>query len=141
MEIHALVASLLMFKAACAADRMKICIAVEPSPFTYVCGYANRFQALTDYLPKDDHVEVVTTEVVVKNRPNTWKSIPLHYTFGVRCPFYPLMSISFDWTFKLFRTLFRMRPDILHSSSPGFFVLSAVFWGRVLQIPPIFPST
>jgi sulfoquinovosyltransferase len=46
-----------------------------------------------------------------------------------------MMSVSFDWNLTVLRQLLRYRPHILHVSSPGFYVLSAVVWARCLQIP------
>jgi hypothetical protein len=79
---------------------LRICIMVEPSPLTYVSGYANRFQALFHYLAENtaDDVQVVTTETLVQDRPNEWLGIPVHYTFGFLLPHYPSMSLSADCT-------------------------------------------
>jgi sulfoquinovosyltransferase len=46
-----------------------------------------------------------------------------------------MMSVSFDWNLSVLRQLLRNRPNILHVSSPGFYVLGAVVWARCLQIP------
>ena len=125
---------------------------VEPSPFTYVSGYANRFQELLRYVrnekerasqskTKDDTanndneddgedttprrvdvasavVEIVTTEVVVPERPREAFGFPIRYTRGFRLPFYNLMSISWDWTLQTVRTVARLKPNLIHASSP-----------------------
>ncbi|GAX10986.1 N-acetyllactosaminide 3-alpha-galactosyltransferase [Fistulifera solaris] len=118
---------------------LRICLFVEPSPFTYMSGYANRFQALLNYLankhPEDD-VKIVTTEVVnTKNLPQIWLGFPIHYTAGFRLPHYPLMSLSWDYTFRSLRTVAHHRPHIIHASSPGFLVLSAALISRMFSIP------
>ena len=109
---------------------------VEPSPLTYVCGYANRFQALLRHLATtDDHVQIVTTDVVAPALPDSWLGFPVHHTGGVRLPHYPLMSLSFDWTLTAARVIQRMRPDLIHVSSPGMMVMAAVAYARLFQIP------
>jgi sulfoquinovosyltransferase len=118
---------------------LRICIMVEPSPLTYVSGYANRFQALLHYLVENtaDDVQVVTTETLVQDRPNEWMGIPVHYTFGVRLPHYPSMSLSADCTLKALRVVWQTKPDIIHVTSPGFFVFSGWFLSRIFHIPLI----
>lgn len=122
-------------------DHLHVCVVVEPSPITYMSGYANRFLELFLHLDRcGDSVSIVTTEVVVQktNRPTTHLGFPVIYTRGFRLPHYPIMSISWDWTFALPRTLVlgkTRRPDLIHVSSPGFFVLWSILWARLLQIP------
>lgn len=118
---------------------LRVCLFVEPSPFTYISGYANRFQALLRYLAdhqQDDDVHVVTTEVVNTSKlPQTWLGFPIHYTAGFRLPHYPLMSVSCDYTLRALRAVLCHRPHIIHASSPGFLVLSAAFASRIFSTP------
>jgi sulfoquinovosyltransferase len=118
---------------------LRLCLFVEPSPFTYMSGYANRFQALLQYLADkhlEDDVHIVTTEVVnTMNLPQTWLGFPIHYTAGFRLPHYPLMSLSCDYTLRTLRTVVHHRPHIIHASSPGFLVLSAALISRMFSIP------
>jgi sulfoquinovosyltransferase len=117
---------------------LRICVLVEPSPITYVSGYANRFQALLEYLALgcNDEVQIVTTEVVVKERPSQFLGvIPIRYTAGIRLPCYPQMSVSVDYTFKAVRTVASMKPDLIHASSPGFLVFGGLLCSRLFQIP------
>jgi sulfoquinovosyltransferase len=103
---------------------LRLCVLVEPSPFTYVCGYSNRYQELFRSLNKanqqqqQQHVEVVTVEVVAKDPPTQAFGFPIHYTKGVRLPFYKRMSLSIDWTLQVFRMVRRFRPNLIHVSSP-----------------------
>jgi sulfoquinovosyltransferase len=84
-----------------------------------------------------DTVELVTVEVVDGDPPRRWLGFPVHYTRGVPLPHYPLMSISTDYTLKAFRVIARMRPDILHVTSPGFMIFGALFCSRIFQIPVV----
>lgn len=100
---------------------LKVCLMVEPSPFTFVSGYANRFQELLRHLKASkEQVEIVTTEVNVKakDRPSEAFGFPIHYTRGIRLPFYNQISLSLDWTLQIFRTVYRLRPHLIHASSP-----------------------
>ena len=116
---------------------LRICVLVEPSPITYVSGYANRFQKLLEHLSNrtTDEVELITAEVVMKDRPQTFLGFPIHYTGGMRLPHYPLMSISLDYTFKALRTVWGMKPHIIHVSSPGLMVFGGLLCSRLYQIP------
>lgn len=116
---------------------LKICLLVEPSPFSYTSGYANRFQELIHYLVKNgDTVEVITTEAVnVHHRVSEWRGVPVHHTFGVRLPWYPLLSVSMDWTLQIPRVLRRFQPDLIHVSSPGLLVLAAALYAKLWGIP------
>jgi sulfoquinovosyltransferase len=116
---------------------LRICVMVEPSPLTYVSGYANRYQALFHYLAENtmDDVQVVTTETLVQDRPKEWLGIPVHYTFGFRLPHYPSMSLSADCTLKALRVVWQTKPTLLHVASPGFLVFSGFLLSRIFQIP------
>ena len=103
-----------------------------------MCGYQNIFQALLQYLHDDQstsHVEVVTTEVVVEEKPHSWLGFPVHYTQGFRFPNYRIMSMSLDWTLKAGRVMWSMSPDLIHVSSPGFLSACCIVWSRLFRIP------
>lgn len=93
---------------------------VEPSPFTYVSGYANRFQEMLRVLETHgDEVEIVTTDVVnAVGAPRQWHEYPVHHTWGITVPRYRNVSVSIDLSLQTLRVLWRMRPDVLHVSSP-----------------------
>lgn len=122
----------------CAAS-LRICLVCEPSPLTYVSGVATRFQKLIEYLALDanDQVELITTEVVATSKPQQWiDKVPVHYVPGWQLPLYPNMTVGgVDWTFRLARKLRKNRPDLLHVTSPGFLMVGAILWGRLMQIP------
>lgn len=119
--------------------KLRICILVEPSPFTYSSGVSTRFLELLHHLEsRKDVVQVVTAEVVHPDPPKEWLGFPVHYTFGITLPyFYSIMSLSADISLKAARVIARMKPDLIHVSSPGFLVLGAILWSRLFQIPLI----
>lgn len=105
-----------------------------------VSGYANRFQALFRHLhSRDNQFEVITVDVVNKEgtpaRPTSHLGAFVHHTKAVPMPFYDQLGVSFDWKLKIARVIRRMRPDILHVSSPGAIVFAGLFYSRLFQIP------
>ena len=81
---------------------------VEPSPFTYVSGYANRFQEMIRFLDvTGDEVEVITTDVHAKNPPQQWLRYAVHHTWGITLPMYRHVSLSVDLRLKALRVLRR----------------------------------
>jgi sulfoquinovosyltransferase len=127
-------------------DPIKVCVLVEPSPFSYVSGYAGRFQNLVLHLKgRGDDVQVITPADVRRisggrsshhNVLTEWNGIPVHNTGGVPlAPFYPDLIVSIDYALKIPRILWTMRPDLIHVSSPGFLVFWAVLYGRIFRIP------
>ena len=127
---------------AAGAGAWHIKVIVEPSPLTYMSGYANRFRELFRYLKEvGDSVEIITTECVVKDDkllPKSHLGFPIIYTAGFRLPNYPIMSISCDYwllSWKIPRRLIRRRPDLIHVTSPGMFIMWTALWARLLQVP------
>jgi hypothetical protein len=103
---------------------LRLALFVEPCPLTYVSGYANRFQELLRHLERQmaEHpgsaLEIVTAENIVKDRPSEAFGFPVRYTKGFLLPFYPIMTIAFDYTLQTFRSVRSMKPNLIHASSP-----------------------
>ncbi len=108
----------------------KIALFIEPTPFTHVSGYANRFKELLRFLSKaGDNVEIVTTEIEskVKQQSNTKKAIlptnifgfQIHHTLGFSFPLYNHIALTLDLPDMLgAKVLERLRPDLIHATSP-----------------------
>jgi sulfoquinovosyltransferase len=118
---------------------MKICIITEPCPVTYTSGLAVRMRLLVEHLVDEanDSVELISAEAVQPNRPMSChnNTVAIHYTYGLPFPGYSLLTMPLDWTWKVWRTVRRMRPDLIHCTSPGMLVFPALFCARVLRIP------
>lgn len=121
---------------------MKICIISEPCPATYMSGLTARMRLLVEHLVDEsrDTVEIICAESVHPKPPVSMSSpqnnkAPIHYTYGIPFPGYALLTLPLDWTCKVWRTVRRMRPDLIHCMSPGMLVFPALFCARVLQIP------
>jgi sulfoquinovosyltransferase len=100
----------------------KICLMVEPTPFTHVSGYANRFKEMLKYLSKaGDEVEVLTVDTKTpKNElPKDFLGYPIHHTQGFTFPLYNQISLTFDLPeMKGSEIVDRLKPDLIHVTSP-----------------------
>jgi len=127
----------------------KICLMVEPTPFTHVSGYSNRFNEMLRYLQRaGDEVEILTTDDLrtsdgsaadgTKVLPTEAFGYPIEHTQGFRFPLYNHIVLSFDLPeLRGLRMLERFRPDLIHVASPSFLCSAAVLYGRVLRIPVV----
>ena len=69
-------------------------------------------------------------------RPTSHLGNAVHHTNAFRLPFYSAeLVLSVDWKLKIARVISRMRPDILHVSSPGLIIFAGLFYSRLFQIP------
>lgn len=117
----------------------KVCLMVEPTPFTHVSGYSNRFKEMLRFLSKaGDKVEIVTTDDTTEKAdlPKESFGYPIYHTQGFQFKLYQDISLTFDLPeLKGVRVLEKLKPDLIHATSPGFLVIAAVFYARVLRIP------
>ena len=115
----------------------KVCVFVEPSPFSHVSGMKNRFLRLIENLVElGDEVVVVTPD---RNPPPTYAGATVIGVHGFKLPFYPgdtlLLSYAFD---KKVRTMFAdasRRPDLIHCSSPGALIWTASHLSKKYAVP------
>jgi sulfoquinovosyltransferase len=129
---------------------------VEPTPFTHVSGYANRFQEMLHFLHKaGDDVDILTVDAKTPPAalPKKFGPFNIHYTQGFTFPLYKQISLSMDLPemrgiqlldgiprrYGADRTKdessLQYRPDLIHVTSPGFLLFAALFYARVLKIP------
>ena len=117
----------------------KICLMVEPTPFTHVSGYANRFKEMLKFLKKaGDDVDILTVDAKTKNEdlPKEYLSYPIRHTQGFTFPLYNQISLTVDLPeMKGARILEKFKPDLIHVTSPGFLVFTAIFYARVMCVP------
>jgi len=117
----------------------KICLMVEPTPFTHVSGYANRFNEMLKFLSKaGDNVEILTVDSKTpKNQlPKEAFGYPVHHTLGFTFPLYNQISLTLDLPeMKGSGIMDRLKPDLIHVTSPGFVLLAAIFYARTMCIP------
>jgi sulfoquinovosyltransferase len=117
----------------------RIGLLIEPTPFTHVSGYSNRFNEMLKYLSKaGDDVEIVTADDSPK-APEVAFDYPINTIKGFRFPLYNEICLSFDVKQrKVWEVMKRFKPEIIHCTSPGFIVFIAIFTAKTLNIPLVF---
>lgn len=117
----------------------KVCLMVEPTPFTHVSGYANRFKEMLKFLKKaGDDVDILTVDskTPAKELPKSFVGYPIRHTQGFTFPLYNHISLTIDLPeMKGAQIIEEMKPDLIHVTSPGFLVFAAIFYARVMCIP------
>jgi len=112
---------------------------VEPTPFTHVSGYSNRFKEMLKFMQKaGDNVEIMTvdTKTPKEELPTESFGYKISHTKGFTFPLYDHISLTFDLPeMKGARILERFSPDLIHVTSPGFILFAAIFYARVMRIP------
>ena len=68
----------------------KVCLMVEPTPFTHVSGYANRFKEMLKFMKKaGDEVDILTVDskTPAKDLPSEYQNFSITHTQGLpsRC--------------------------------------------------------
>ncbi|KAI2505958.1 Glycosyltransferase Family 4 [Fragilaria crotonensis] len=116
-----------------------ICLMVEPTPFTHVSGYANRFQEMLKFLKKaGDNVDVLTVDskTPAHDLPKSFMGFPIEHTLGFTFPLYNQISLTFDLPeAKGAAIIERRKPDLIHVTSPGFLLFAAILYARINKIP------
>ncbi|EEC43145.1 glycosyl transferase, group 1 [Phaeodactylum tricornutum CCAP 1055/1] len=117
----------------------KICLMVEPTPFTHVSGYANRFKEMLKFMAKaGDEVDILTvdTKTPAHELPTACSGFSIKHTQGFTFPLYNQISLTFDLPeMKGAQMLEKFKPDLIHVTSPGFMLFASIFYARVLCIP------
>ncbi|KAL3357865.1 hypothetical protein AABB24_015139 [Solanum stoloniferum] len=111
----------------------RIALFVEPSPFSYVSGYKNRFQNFIKYLREmGDEVMVVTTHEGV---PEEFYGAKLIGSRSFPCPCYAKVPLSLALSPRIISEVAQFKPDIIHASSPGIMVFGALIIAKLLSVP------
>ena len=104
----------------------KICLMVEPTPFTHVSGYANRFKEMLKFMSKaGDQVDILTVDskTPASDLPKSAFGFKIHHTQGFTFPLYNQISLTLDLPeMKGARMIEKFKPDLIHVTSP--YVLS-----------------
>ncbi len=95
----------------------KVALMVEPTPFTHVSGYSNRFKEMLRFLKAGgDEAEVITPDDTV-DRPADFLGMPINYVPGFRLPLYRQVQLTVDIDLSGLRALQRFKPDVIHAVS------------------------
>jgi sulfoquinovosyltransferase len=115
--------------------RRKVSLLVEPTPFTHVSGYSNRFKEMLRFLKEGgDDIEVITPDDSA-DRPAAFLDIPITYVPGFRLFLYRQVQLTVDFGLEGYHRLKQFGPDLIHVAAPGFFVMPAVVYARLLGVP------
>lgn len=100
----------------------RVCLMVEPTPFTHVSGYANRFKEMLKFMQKaGDNVEIMTVDSKTPKEelPDKAFGYKIHHTMGFTFPLYNHISLTFDVPeMQGARILEKFKPDLIHVTSP-----------------------
>eukprot|EP00803_Ostreobium_quekettii_P002087 evm.model.scf_565.6 EVM.evm.TU.scf_565.6 scf_565:27552-33479(+) len=129
-----------------AAPPKRVAIFVEPSPFTYVCGYKNRYCNMIKYLREAGCEVLVVTPGKGVSAPGTdtsaFRDPPYEYygakvvsSFSVGCPWYWQLPLTLGLSPRIFSAVRDFKPDIVHCSTPGFIVFAAWLYAKILRLP------
>eukprot|EP00892_Ulva_mutabilis_P010709 jgi/Ulvmu1/800/UM010_0174.1 len=116
-------------------EARNVAIFVEPSPFSHISGMKNRFECLIRNLKdQGDDVIVFTPD---RSPPKEYCGAKVVDVLGFKLPFYqaPTLLLSLGLSVRVMWYLLRKRPDVIHVSSPGLLVFSAVLYSKLLSIP------
>mmetsp|Transcript_22951 Transcript_22951/g.70271 ORF Transcript_22951/g.70271 Transcript_22951/m.70271 type:complete len:466 (-) Transcript_22951:636-2033(-) len=115
--------------------RRRVALLVEPTPFTHVSGYSNRFKEMLRFLQAGGDEPAVITPDDTPERPHNFLGIPITYVPGFRLIVYPSVQLTLDIGFKALNRLKEFKPDLIHVATPGVFVLPTILYARMLNVP------
>lgn len=108
---------------------------VEPTPFTHVSGYSNRFNEMLKYLQKaGDTVEVITPDNS-DGAPAKAHGFKVNNIKGFTFPMYPLITLALDVRMQAWQMMRSFKPDLMHISSPGFLCFMGIVTTKLMGIP------
>lgn len=122
----------------------RVCIMVEPSPFTYVCGYMNRYRNTIRFLVAlGCEVMVVAPgkgwslpgadDSAFVDQPEEFCGAKVVSAYSFSCPWYGPLPLSFGLSPRIYKEVKAFNPDIIHCSSPGIMWLAALLYSRLLK--------
>ena len=110
---------------------LKVLLMVEPTPFNYVSGYANRFKEMLKFLKQaGDDVRVLTADKD-PNPPTEFLGYPITTNRGFEFILYKHVTLTFDFNMATKKMIEEFRPDVIHVSSP-----SSLIWAGSYLTPP-----
>ena len=100
----------------------RVFLMVEPTPFTHVSGYSNRFKEMLRFLSKaGDNVDILTVDSKNPSKvlPTEAFGYPIEHTQGFTFPLYNQISLTLDLPeLKGSKIMENNRPDLIHVTSP-----------------------
>jgi len=116
-----------------------IFLMVEPTPFTHVSGYSNRYKEMLKFLDKaGDNVDILTVDnkTPKEELPKNFLNYVIHYTLGFVFPLYNQITLTVDLPEMMgTKIINKKRPQLIHVSSPGFIIFPAMLYAKYYKIP------
>jgi sulfoquinovosyltransferase len=113
----------------------RVVLFVEPSPFSYISGYKNRYQYFIRYLRElGDEVLVVTTHHGV---PAEFYGAKVIGSWSFPLPWYKAVPMSLALSPRIYKEVKDFKPDIIHASSPGIMVFGALIIAKLVGVPVV----
>ena len=98
---------------------LKVLLMVEPTPFNYVSGYANRFKEMLKFLRQaGDDVRVLTADKD-PNPPTEFLGYPITTNRGFEFILYKHVTLTFDFNMATKTMIQEFQPDVIHVASPS----------------------
>lgn len=127
----------------------RVVIMVEPSPFTYVCGYMNRYRNTIRFLIEAGVEVLVVTPgpgvtapgvdfSAARDQPTDFHGARVVQAFSFGLPWYLSLPLSFGLSPRIYKEVKAFRPDIVHCSSPGIMWFAALVYSRLLRAPLVY---
>lgn len=117
---------------------LRILLIVEPTPFGYVSGYANRFKEMLKYLKKGGDIVSIITPDPQSDPPPDYMDYPIKTLRGFEFPLYPQVTLSYDMKLSIGTAIKDFKPDIIHCASPSCIMNPTIVWARNKNIPLVF---
>lgn len=118
----------------CHTPPRKIALMVEPTPFTHVSGYSNRFKNLLLQLREAGDEVLVIVPDNDPGAPTEFAGAKIVNVPGFRFPLYKRITLTLGLR-GVYRALKEFDPDVIHLTTPGFLVLTTLLFARLLRKP------
>lgn len=115
---------------------LKVLLIVEPTPFNYVSGYANRFKEMLRYLKQGgDEVEIFTADKDPNPPKTTDEGYPITTARGFEFPLYKHVTLTFDLGIHIDKIIKEFKPDLIHCASPSCVINPTIVYAAHYNIP------
>lgn len=116
---------------------LRILLIVEPTPFTYISGYSNRFKEMLNHLHvAGDQVHIFTPDSGSRGPPpDNYLGYPITTVRGYEFPLYKQVTLTFDTRFKIKQLIEEFKPDLVHCVTPSAVIWQALFWAKYYNVP------
>lgn len=112
----------------------KVALMVEPTPFTHVSGYSNRFKNLLLQLREAGDEVLVIVPDNSPDAPKEFAGAKIISVPGFRFPLYRRITLTLGLR-GVYRALKEFDPDVIHLTTPGFLVITTLLFARLLRKP------